>query len=619
MYTKIKLFTAFTFLLVVYSNTIAYTITVGSISDNTCNYNSIQAAINASVDYTHIGIASGSSTNRISYNEQLLITKPITLVGGFIDCQDASQAINPPTETNIPLVNLIGSTGNKASIEINHADVFIHNFEISGGNNSIHGGGLRAIGNDLLVLKNLFIHNNTSTTKGGGIFLNGTTLKLIDTHVIANTAYLDGGGIYCQFDGKVILQKNSGISFNQSSGSNTNGGGIYLNECELLIFSGTDKNVNPSDINSYNGISNNNATGHGGGIFAYKSKVELMGGKYISGIHTGFGTIDTPINLNNNQANSDNDNYGNGGGIYFNSISSFLATLDIHQAKIENNSAYSGGAIYLGENSTFNMRRNLYPYPLTHDTNCWSNKCSTLSRNKASYLGGAIYIAGVNNAKIIQTHITDNRANYGTVIAVEAIQQYNTIELTHNFIYHNGRDGVGGFLDRTVFDIYSSSARWIDLIIKHNTITDNHATNSVIALLGQNNTLKVFSSILYDSSSPQIGELLSLNSSSEFDCVNINETTSIASASLTRMNVGDPKFNVRNYDYHISANSPAIDYCDDSKIGTYPTIVSVDIDNIDGIKDVIGVTDLYGPWDLGADENYYGYPLDVIYIDSFDW
>lgn len=602
-------------------------VTVGSVNDAQCDYNTIQGAIDGEAEFEVIRIVSGLSVNnRIQYNENLILNKSHTLFGGFSDCTNAA---NNTLLMNPLLINLMG-TGSGTVITVNDTNaVFLDKFEISGGN-GVLGGGI-SFNNALLQLKDSIVHSNTATQFGGGVYaihnansINSTELKMVNSKILDNSSGMGGGGIYCKA-GEILIDETSGVFRNQATAIDADGGGLYLEHCDLLSFAGTNKTLNLENIQIHKGISHNSASRHGGGIYATSTTIQLMGSRYESGPFVNNGIAEDPVSLNYNIADSDHNNTGNGGGVYIKGIFLSAASLEIHRGKVNNNSAYTGGAIYIGENTIFKMRRNRIP--IVDEINlCWSDDCSVMSNNSAKYLGGAIFIEGGSDTTIGQTHITDNRANFGTVIALNSTDSSNAINMYQNFIYHNGRDGTDGFLDRSVFDIYNNSSsslsNYSNISIKLNTITDNHATSSVFNMIGQNNNLTVLSSILHDPTTPLIGDLNGDFSTAIFDCIIANEMTSInvGFATLTRIEISDPGFEIRNYDYHIKPGATTVDYCDNSLTGTDQTLTS-DIDDEPRAVDHPNASEFYGSWDLGADESLRSIsePRDVIFIDSFDW
>ncbi|MDD3520026.1 MAG: DUF4214 domain-containing protein, partial [Actinomycetota bacterium] len=195
-------------------------------------------------------------------------------------------------------------------IYISGANVDISGFTITGGNDSILGGGI--LNNGTLNISNSTITGNTADSDGGGIYNDGTltitsstisgntaydkggciynvdgTLTITGSTISGNTAYGDGGGIYNNDDTTVNIT-NSTISGNTAT--NYDGGGIYNDHCTVNIT-----NSNISDNTATNGggiyndystlnitnstISDNTATGIAGGIFNHASS-PTVGARY---------------------------------------------------------------------------------------------------------------------------------------------------------------------------------------------------------------------------------------------------------------------------------------------------------------------------------------------------
>ena len=618
------------FLLLVSVASAGGTAYVGDSGDFQCTHNTIQSAIDDANNFTSILVAAGPESNRITYQENLTINRPMVLTGGYETCGDAISGI---IYIDSPMVFLMG-TGNGNVITTNTGNgtgVDFYRFEISNGLGNF--GGAVSSTNTGLRLINSFVHSSNTNSFGGGIYsyndnldTQNYQLELRNTVVVANQALLGGGGgIYAE-NTNVLMDEDSGVSINWVNHANGNGGGIYLKNSRMDFYGGTNEEPNPVDIRTYRGISQNNAPQHGGGIYALNSYINLLGSYYQGGQNNVFGNHFTPLNINNNTADSDHDNVGDGGGVYITGGFLAPASLRLHRAKVVNNSAWRGGAFYVGYNTTFKMQRTRDQGLVQGENDCWSEECSVLKGNTSNFKGGALFVEDGATALISQTHITDNRSDYGTVLYVDSTDSVNTINLDQNLIVHNGRDGTGGFEDRYVIDMYNNSevisGNDLAVNLMFNTVSDNHATQAVFAMNGVLNYLGVFSSIIHDPTSTKLGDLFGAFSSAEFDCVNANETTSIgvAYATLTRISADNPGFIVRNYDYHLKPTSAMKDYCDNSRTDGIVSITN-DIDDDTRAVNDTGIPDFYGAWDLGADENTNSHTdiTDVIFIDSFDW
>ncbi|MCF6301083.1 MAG: hypothetical protein L3J52_08200, partial [Proteobacteria bacterium] len=165
----------------------------------------------------------------------------------------------------------------------------------------------------------------------------------------------------------------------------------------------------------------------------------------------------------------------------------------------------------------------------------------------------------------------------------------------------NGDYGAGGFLDRYVIDNHRTA-----LNIRHTTIVDNKANFAV--LMNHNSYVKILASIIHDAST---GSILSGSSTgtTEFECSMFHEDASIGPQSFSV--VDDPDFMDRdNRDYRLNAQiSPAVDYCYTS-IGSY-----TDIDFEERGWDDPLASNVYGPYDIGANETY---DNDIIFASGLE-
>ncbi|TDR20735.1 hypothetical protein [Marinicella litoralis] len=593
-------------------------VVVGPASDPDCDFSTIQAAING-IAQTQGSILVSSENGAASYNENIVIDgKALVIRGGYASCTNAQNDLYIQGDPN----TYVDGGGNGPTFKLfNDARVDLYNFEITGGNGSL-GGGIESINSIIRVLRSE-VHSN-SGGYGGGIYVHhdnipsaGSTFEVRDSVVAGNNAVFAGGGVYCS-NGRGLIDENSGISANQASGVNGDGGGMFLSFCDIDFYGGTTKAAFPSDWSSYNGIKQNSANRNGGGIFAVSSLVNLFGAEHDFGQLGIYGTNSTPMNIQDNVADADNDLNGSGGGIYLLGQMLSPASVIIENGLIENNRAYNGGVIYQG----FNSIAKIWNFVNVTDNNpCWSEECSVIKNNTATNSGGVIHAEGGSSLSIRQSHLSDNRADYGSVISLDGTLGEINASLSQNLIVHNGRDGVGEYSDLSSFNLYNNSAVieqiQTNITMSHNTIADNHNTQGVIVTNGVHINLGVFSSILSDHDTPKIGDFFSIASDYDFDCVNTNNSSSLDSAytTRTRMDSSFPGFVSRNYDYRIKQAAATEDFCDDSLLPMgEPTR---DLENKYRPHDNLNYIDLYGSWDLGAYEVIEA--SDVIFIDKFDW
>nr|MBP3283523.1 right-handed parallel beta-helix repeat-containing protein [Treponema sp.] len=161
-------------------------------------------------------------------------------------------------------------------------------------NTSENGGGITKSGNGTLTIENSTISNNTATSYGGGIYIDGGKVIFSSGSISNNT----GSGIYIKSGNATI----SGGSI--SNNTSAKGAGIYLSSTtsSLTLTGGS--------------ITENSATDKGGGIFINSGSATISGGSIESnsanynggGIYMANGDFD----FTGGSAKSNTANYGNG-------------------------------------------------------------------------------------------------------------------------------------------------------------------------------------------------------------------------------------------------------------------------------------------------------------------
>jgi len=168
---------------------------------------SIQAAIDTATPGDTIHVQAGT------FNESLIITKSLTLLGGY----DASFT------TRIPRSTYIGTVpGRVINIHGAGIEVTIDGFEIANGTIAgSHGGGIYVVVKDegVVTINDNFIHDNRAED-GGGIYAdmdNHSDLSITNNDVMTNTTNDDCAGIYANvyLSGTLVITGNN-INYNAS-------------------------------------------------------------------------------------------------------------------------------------------------------------------------------------------------------------------------------------------------------------------------------------------------------------------------------------------------------------------------------------------------------------------
>lgn len=241
----------------------------------------IQAAINAAGSGDTVRVVAGT------YNENLIINKSVTLLGGFDDTTLTSRT---------PRSGIIDGSGAGPVINITgNVNVIIDGFTIRNGNattNNGQGGGITVSGATGTVRDNLIEKNVGSTApatagRGGGIYITGTNSILIENNTIQqNVAYsvttgtLDGagGGVSLYGSGTAVIRGNqvlsntAAVNMAPGVGSQGFGGGIQTKIDAVTIENNTVQGNLGSD---------NNLNGFGGGIDTFDTPIVILTNNYI--------------------------------------------------------------------------------------------------------------------------------------------------------------------------------------------------------------------------------------------------------------------------------------------------------------------------------------------------
>lgn len=306
-----------------------------------------------------------------------------------------------------------------ASVTCNHSRIMYN----SGALLSVGGGVVVRYGSYAL-LSNVMVSLNSATVRGGGatVYENSTlVLEGYSTEVHANSAPV-GGGVSVGYNGTLLV--NGGAVYGNAAGQ---GGGVYLSNGTLVVQG--DGGAIGWALASYNLATN----GHGGGVYAFQSRVIVSnqgsiaknlssgdgGGIYAEQSYVYFGdaTLGAPASNEANRAEA-----GSGGGMYL-----VNSTAVCERATIAGNYAeawYGGGAVRLagGAHSVFSncvvqdncalaFGGGMTVFP---GTNSWSIEGGIWASNSTQQSGGVIAAGGPANGTMRLATFTANRArNYG--------------------------------------------------------------------------------------------------------------------------------------------------------------------------------------------------------------
>lgn len=483
------------------------------------------------------------------YNSSLVIDQDVILAGGYLTCADAENDIK--TDGLKPVIS--GTTSSDDAITlVTPAFPSVFEFNDIVVSDSANGFSINAEGE--VNLNAVEVSNNEFGINQIPVLSNDISINITDSIISSNGI----GGVKCDGSATDLELVNSNVINNTLASDNS--AIQILNECQLNMSDST--------------VANNSSRLDGGGMSVIgSSQVKL-----------------TNVKFENNTADSDSNGSGEGGALFAaaNADITAIATCFV------GNSAFNGGAIALRNT---NMDADKLPD---------AKGCHTYSGNTATNRGGAFYIYDISSLKVSQALVKENRADNG-VVAVVGLHGY--INLTNSLVVENGDSGSGFFNDNDLIEIGIDSPVDIGgtIELNYSTVANNHHQGVVLKSDFQGIST-IISSIIYEDGN--VYDNVDGFSSSEFECVIVNESNSFPSDNT--VTVDDPLFlNVSSGNYHLSSDSPAIDYCHEA---VPLQTVSNDSDNDERMIDDLGTVDFLGTFDIGFDE----YVHERIFRNSFE-
>jgi hypothetical protein len=343
------------------------------------------------------------------------------------------------------------------------------------------GGGIYAI-SGTITMTNSYVgvpisgQGNAATDRGGGVFLDRSSLYLNSSMILANDA-VEGGGVYAQNDSVVETVGNSiiGDSLSYFLGNYADdGAGVYLDRDSVLVMYDDSQ------------VSFNAATDFGGGVYAGRGSIVTMedagteiysntatfgGGAVISGTGASLYMAPGAQVVDNRAAGSAASGGGIyatngalvsgegvgivrnhadlvGGGIYVReNLGSIFTRLLLDGASLENNSALYGGGLYV---STGNTRVTL--------NGAW------ISGNYALETGGGIRVFGDSKVNLYDGSVISGNVAGGVDGGGLAIRDGQVLiadsQINHNraITYGGGIQQMGGVLTAVNVSLFANSA-----------------------------------------------------------------------------------------------------------------------------------------------------------------
>jgi predicted outer membrane repeat protein len=288
-----------------------------------------------------------------------------------------------------------------------YSHVVADNTVIRENNGWDHGAGLSVQAGSTFTARNdtSIRHNRTvlGCDQGGGIYATGTdTQVLIDgSHVISNTALLQGGGLYLDNGARATIQNGSwiqeNIAFGPASGA---GGGVYVE--------GSD-----SALSVYNSILYSNwADPNGGGIWNESGTLDLDGAVLLAnnaaqrggGLYTSLG----PATVRDSVFLSNVATYDSGG-----AIATDRAALSAHR------SFFAGNTSHLEGSAIFVQGANGPAEPPAEIVNCFlvDNTTAAINVQGPPAGGSTLYVEGTSASIVHNTLAHDTpQASFGIYV-----------------------------------------------------------------------------------------------------------------------------------------------------------------------------------------------------------
>lgn len=400
----------------------------------TCDYATIQAAVDAAEAGDTIKVAAGVYNQVNNYGDTpqvVYLDKSVHLKGGYttafaepadpvgnptiIDAQQQGRGLYITGEIT-PLVEGFQIRGGEmksaanpvgggvyvvtatATLRYNH----IHD------NAANHGGGI-ALKNSGANLRQNLILSNTAGFSGGGVHLADSPAELAGNQISHNSAQIAGGGIVLSWS-DALLEENVISDNSTTNTNNARGAGVYLNWSEAQLRN------NVIEYNSAPGSSS------GGGLHLLNSQAQVQ----------------------NNRIAHNSAGFGSGGGLF---LEDSNATVESN-AVISNTAGYGGGAALIGSSATVHANSFLY--------------------NRSQFVnGGGLVLVSGSDAHLVNNIIALNQAG-GSVGAGVYVGNSSPQFIQTTIAGNEGGDGSGIY-------VFSSPGHASDVSLT-NTILVGHTT-----------------------------------------------------------------------------------------------------------------------------------------------
>ncbi len=343
-------------------------------------------------------------TENIEINRSLTLDLGGHTLSGDGDAEAAVVTISGD-KPQVTVKNGTVTGGKKSGIRITDADVTLTKLTVTKNASTGNGGGIDAVKGKELVVEQCAINENTAKNSGGGIRVEDTPLKVIDSEIKNNRGF-HGAGIYLS-DPKTPVCGRHEITGTLIEGNKVLndygiGGGIHV---------GT-----RSQVNIENSTISKNAADQGGGIVAYTADSVILNHVVITEnqatVGAGILTLtihacNTEFKLTNNTEVKNNTATYYGGGVmaWGDGSDGIEQVVTVENSSISNNNAKDGAGIFI----------NLQDTATNAFVTINLGVGAVVQENKATRNGGGIFARNLGNTAVSK----------GTINAAEGSAVYN--------------------------------------------------------------------------------------------------------------------------------------------------------------------------------------------------
>jgi len=608
---------------------------------STCNYR----PENSGGDPIGTALFDGADEIRIvslggaRWSEDLNIARSVVIRGGFVSCEAAAAGTeqdDPVTVTGIEPDQgrvLTISTAPNQTIE-----VLIRRLSITpkcGGSgkqtNQLQGGAVSVTGGVTLTIENSTISGVGCFAEEGGLIhvSGGGQLRVDKNSVLQSGRAYNGGGIFCQ-GSEIYLGPSASMSGNSAvipvvadQDPWGNGGGIYADDCDVLVLSRRDTNQNNT------ALFNNSAERHGGFAYAINgTSLDIAGGPSCSRqLFDGVCSDSLPVRFYQNYADNTflepngGGFSGEGGAIY---ASGQLTDVSLASVAFEQNKAFLGGAVSITGNASLAIGNQAAV--LSSPNGCGTMPCAYFFDNRANGRGGAVFFDGAGPVTVWFSEFKGNQAFFGSVLSF--VNQPTGTGVAPFFLANSVFNGNGSYGQQTtdfgLIELFSVGAGEASVSIAGATFVNNQGSvgggifysQAPETVQGVMVSGSLFVDNLASDSKPMISHSSTLNDGISGICVVSDHNLSeVSYPSDLNDDFADLQLeNAALRDYRPTAESDAVDLCS-----------SAEMPGIAGLRDFLNnerpklgsVFSVDAPFDAGAIELQLEPTDDEIYQDRF--